>query len=127
MSSLPKVCSANATIASQSFALEMSAENGTASPPAALISSTVPPAPFKSATTTFAPSCAKRRHDAMPMPDPPPVINATLFANRISPHLEISAAFPIGDHRIELSLFRLEEMQVVPDHVVAERRACERA
>src|SRR4051812_31007551 len=45
---------------------------------------------------------------------------------RISSHLEISPPFPIGHRGIELSLFRPEEMQVVRNHVVAERRPCKR-
>src|SRR6185369_10679249 len=121
MSSLPYVFSANATIASESLAFEMSAANALASPPALRISSTVSSAGFRSTQTIFAPSCAKRMHDALPIPDAAPVMRATLFSKRISTHFEVSAAFPVRHHRVELPLFRPEEMQVVIDHVVAER------
>src|SRR5437763_7179474 len=100
----------------------MSAPNGRAfSPICFAVASAV--SFFKSTTTTFAPSFAKRRHDAFPMPLPPPVIRTTLFASRISGHLEIAAAFPVGDHRVKLPLFRSEEMQVVIDHRFTESRA----
>src|SRR5437773_2228941 len=58
----------------------MSAFTKTASPPAALMSRTVssPPSTTTSATTTFAPSRAKVRAVARPIPDPPPVTNAIL-------------------------------------------------
>src|SRR6185369_6547288 len=127
MSSFPYVFSANATMASESFAFDTSAAIALASPPALRISSTVSSAGFRSTQTIFAPSCAKRRHDALPMPDAAPVMRATLFASRISPHLEIPPPLPVGDDGVELSLFGPEEMQVVIDHVVSERLARERA
>ena len=68
----------------------------TASPPAAMISSTtdwaaetsVPEpstAPPRSFTTTLAPSDAKRSACSRPMPRPPPVMIATLSCNMVQP------------------------------------------
>src|SRR6185369_13871571 len=56
------------------------------SPPASLIAFTValPCSSFRSTTTTFAPSAAKRSHVACPIPDPPPLTTHTLFLNRIT-------------------------------------------
>src|SRR6266550_8881734 len=122
MSRRPKLFSANATMPSASFAFETSAPNALAFAPISFaVASAV--SFFRSTTTTFAPSFANRRQDALPMPLPPPVIKTTLFASRISGHLEIAAPLPIGDHRVELSLFGSEEMQVVIDDCFAENRA----
>src|SRR5436190_8696871 len=49
--------------------------------------------PFTSLTTTRAPSAAKRRAVARPMPDPAPVITATLPSSARSP---IRSVRPIG-------------------------------
>src|SRR5215475_1083430 len=51
-----------------------------ASPPFSVIIWTVwcPPSAFRSATTSFAPSRANARAVALPIPDAPPVTNATL-------------------------------------------------
>src|SRR6266550_1783595 len=119
-SSRPKLFSAKAIIASASFAFEISAPNARAFPPISFaVASAV--SFFKSTTTTFAPSLAKRRQEALPIPLPPPVIRATLFASRMSGHFEIAAPLPIGDHRVEFSLFRPEEVQVMIDDRFAER------
>src|SRR2546428_570089 len=147
MSSRPKLFSANATIAWASFAFETSAPNALAFAPISLaVASAV--SFFTSTTTTFAPSRAKRRHEAFPMPLPPPVISATLFARRMcSPgsqfavhgwqrlcelptairelrHFEISLPFPVRHDRVELPLLGAEKVQVVIDDILTECRTC---
>src|SRR5262245_34662890 len=79
-SSRPYASTAFLTIASTSVDCETSVLTNMASPPAALISRTVssPPSTTTSATTTLAPSRAKVRAVARPIPDPPPVTNAIL-------------------------------------------------
>src|SRR5918996_5561811 len=66
-------------MASTSAACDTSALTKRASPPACLIRSTVssPPSTTTSATTTLAPSRAKARAEARPMPELPPVTSAT--------------------------------------------------
>src|SRR5258706_5376523 len=131
-SSLPKLSSANFTIPSASEALEASAAKGRAFGPISFaVASAV--SFFKSTTMTFAPSLAKRRQEALPMPEPPPVMRATLFSSRIfispftlhpslfnSRHFKVSPSFPIGNHRVEFSLFGAEKVEVVIDYVLAE-------
>src|SRR6266480_2088471 len=129
MSRRPKLFSANATMPSASFAFETSAPNALAFAPISFaVASAV--SFFRSTTTTFAPSFANRRQDALPMPLPPPVINATLFANRMrspsalgtrhsSSHLEVPPPLPVGHDGVEFSLLGSEEMQVVIDDVLA--------
>src|SRR5204863_4846208 len=82
---------------------------------------------FRSTATTFAPSRANSRQVALPMPEPPPVINATLSLNRMSGHLEIAPPLPIGHGVIELPLLGAEKVQIVIDHVLAEGAAREGA
>src|SRR5688500_4475066 len=72
-----------ATMASQSAALETSALQAIARPPADVISCTVSAASCTSAQTTLAPSRAKSRADSRPMPLAAPVMRAILFFKRI--------------------------------------------
>src|SRR5256885_15189729 len=125
-SNFPKLSSANRTIPSASDAFETSAAKARAlsSPIEFAVASAA--SFFTSTTTTFAPSRANRRHDAFPIPEPPPVINATLFAKRIcsSRLLEVSLSFPVGDCGIELPLFGAEKVEIVLDDVAAQDFAC---
>src|SRR5262245_42606029 len=70
--------------ASTSVALETSVLTKSPWPPAAWIRRTVscPPSATTSATTTFAPSRANVRAEALPMPEPLPVTSATLPSSR---------------------------------------------
>ena len=72
-----------ATIACICSSIETSAQTSRASPPSARIISTVssPPGGVRSTTTTLAPSRANASAVARPMPDPAPVIRATLPSN----------------------------------------------
>ena len=54
---------------------------GTASPPISWATAAAAPGASTSPTTTEAPSAAKRRHSARPMPDAPPVTTATFPAS----------------------------------------------
>lgn len=67
------------------FSFDTSHLANTARPPACVIAATVPwpPASFKSATTTAAPSRANNSAIARPMPLPAPVTTADLFFRRI--------------------------------------------
>src|SRR5512132_91997 len=99
-------------------------------PPAASICPTVsrPPASATSATTTAAPSFAKRSAASRPMPLPAPVINATLSFKRIgSDPLEEARALPAGDDLVELPLLGAQVVEVVVHDGVAEGGARERA
>src|SRR5438067_507311 len=142
----PYVDSAKATIASASFAFDTSAAN--ARPP---ISRAVASAasPFTSTQTTFAPSRANSRADAWPMPLPAPVIRATFPLSlmpspnqqgaRCAPlpmpvpasgrgaqrapscHLEVAPPLPVRHGRVEFPLLGAEEVEIVIDHLLAER------
>ena len=80
------------------------------------------------------------------MPEPPPVMRATLFQSHVpkgdeseestplslftflhSRHFEVSPPLPVGDDGVEFSLFGAEEVEVVIDDVFAERLAREGA
>ena len=71
-------------IASTALALVTSTWTKVASPPVSVIICTVcsPPSSFMSAMTSFAPSRANVRAVARPIPDAPPVTNATLPSTR---------------------------------------------
>ena len=72
-----------------SDSIDTSVRTKRARPPASVINETVlrPPSELMSATTTFAPSSAKSRQVARPMPEPPPVTMATLSLSRIETSL----------------------------------------
>src|SRR6266542_2044467 len=92
-------------------------------PPAASICSTVsrPPASATSATTTLAPSRAKRSAASRPMPLPAPVISATLSLRRIVlASLEEARLLPVRHGLVELPLLRAKEMDVVVHELLAE-------
>jgi hypothetical protein len=63
---------------------DTSASKKNASPPSSLTARAVssPLAMVRSTTTTLAPSAAKARQLARPIPDPPPVMTATLSCRR---------------------------------------------
>lgn len=77
--SFPYSVTAARTAASLSASTDTSARTAIASPPACRMRSQVACAAcsLRSTTTTFAPSRAKRRAPAFPIPEPPPVIRAT--------------------------------------------------
>ena len=83
ISSLPKFFTVSSTSLLLSSGLEESAFTKMASPLLFLISSTnsFPWASLMSLTTTFAPSLANRIAVDYPIPEPVPVIMATLFSN----------------------------------------------
>jgi len=83
MSSLPNAATAACTAACQSLSLVTSILTKRAWPPALVMWSTTsrPSASSRSATTTFAPSCAKIVASLRPMPLAPPVMSATLPAS----------------------------------------------
>src|SRR5215471_14862246 len=78
-SNLPYVSTAVLIMASTAVASDTSAWTKMASPPCSVIMWTVwcPPSSFMSATTSFAPSRANVRAVARPIPEAPPVTNAT--------------------------------------------------
>ena len=80
---LPRSEVARRTASLTASSLVASASIAIARPPVATISSTVSAAPagFRSTTATDAPLPASRSDVARPMPDPPPVTNATRFPN----------------------------------------------
>jgi len=80
MSNPPNVFLANANMLSMSADRVTSTRTAAARPPAFSIAATVSadPASFTSATTIAAPSLASRCAVARPIPDPAPVIIATL-------------------------------------------------
>src|SRR5215510_1690336 len=79
-SNLPYVSTVLLIMASTAMVLDTSAWTKVASPPFSVIICTVccPPSMFMSAMTSFAPSRANVRAVARPIPDAPPVTNATL-------------------------------------------------
>src|SRR5205085_2329246 len=80
----PYVSTVVLIMASTSTALETSTWTKIASPPFSVIIWTVccPPSSFMSATTSFAPSRANIRAVARPIPEAPPVTNATFPSTR---------------------------------------------
>src|SRR5215472_5363353 len=78
-----------------------------------------------SATTTRAPSSAKRIAHSRPMPIPAPVMIATLPARRpgISDPLEVAHELPVRDRLIERLLLESRRVEVVLDDAIAERGA----
>src|SRR5260221_4195465 len=72
-----------------------------------------------SATQTFAPSDEKRIAASRPMPPAAPVITATLPSSL--PTLEEPRALVVGHDFVEHRLFSLRVVEIVIDHVVAER------
>src|SRR5690606_18927602 len=86
MLSLPKWATVASTMALISLPQPKSVRTKIALPPMATIAATVssPPAMLRSATATFAPSRAKARAVARPMPLAPPVTMATLSTNSLS-------------------------------------------
>ena len=83
MSSRPYVDTVVSTMRETSCSRATSAVTASACPRALRMVSAVFPAeiPSMSATTTAAPSLANRRAISRPMPDPAPVMSATLFAS----------------------------------------------
>src|SRR5215471_19418043 len=83
-SSLPYVSTVFEISASTALVLVTSTWTKVASPPFSVIIWTVccPPSAFMSAMISFAPSRAKVRAVALPIPDAPPVTNATLPSTR---------------------------------------------
>ncbi|MGC3972429.1 MAG: hypothetical protein QM775_35320 [Pirellulales bacterium] len=81
----PNSRTAASIAARHSASFETSVRANTARPPALRTASTVawPPASFKSATTTAAPSLANNSAMARPMPLPAPVTTADLFCKRM--------------------------------------------
>src|SRR6266508_5275954 len=110
-------------MARTSSARDTSAWTKRALPPADPICSTVsrPPASATSATTTLAPSRAKRSAASRPMPLPAPVISATLSLRRIVlASLEEARLLPVRHGLVELPLLRAKEMHVVVHELLAE-------
>src|SRR6266508_5267633 len=110
-------------MARTSSARDTSAWTKRALPPADPICSTVsrPPASATSATTTLAPSLAKRSAASRPMPLPAPVISATLSLRRIVlASLEEARLLPVRHGLVELPLLRAKEMDVVVHELLAE-------
>src|SRR6266446_6227039 len=109
-----------------------------ASPPARLTRSTVSAAagPFRSPTTTRAPSRAKSTAASRPMPMPAPVMRATFFSSRpaissVLPPLprgeragvrgdldsfEVADEFPVGDRLVVGLLLEAAVLEVVIHH-----------
>src|SRR5437879_2108619 len=83
MSSRPNLSTANLIIAFTSASLATSARTNAASPPSFLISATTCAPSFsrRPLKTTFAPARAKAIAVVLPMPEVPPVTNATLPSN----------------------------------------------
>jgi hypothetical protein len=92
-SNLPYVSTALLIMASTAVALDTSTCMKVASPPFSVIICTVccPSSAFRSATTSFAPSRANVRAVARPIPEAPPVTNATLPSTR--PAMVLSPAY----------------------------------
>src|SRR5258707_9401838 len=88
-----------------------------------------PAASLTSTTTIFAPSLAKSTAVSRPIPLLAPVISATLFSSRMSrfPYvllsnlLKVPRTFPRRNGIVKHCLFGLEKVQIVFDHVFAER------
>src|SRR5258708_28691578 len=88
-----------------------------------------PAASLTSTTTIFAPSLAKSTAVSRPIPLLAPVISATLFSSRMSsfPYvplsnlLKVPRAFPRRHCIVKHRLFGLEKVQIVFNHVFAER------
>src|SRR3984957_21203932 len=106
MSSPPNFATVPDTIELASSELETSARIAIASPPAVVIRRTVSSAPatLRSTTATLAPSRAKSTAVARPMPEPAPVMSATLFFSLMIARLYESHFFEQAaiTHRIAL-------------------------
>src|SRR5213595_3525573 len=105
---------------SASFATSPTAAS--ARPPRRSIIATVSLAALASmsATTTEAPSFAKRSAPSRPCPIPAPVMNATFPASRMSDPLEVPLQLPARDHLVEGLELEPRRVQVVLVDFLAE-------
>src|ERR1039458_2849894 len=106
MSSPPNLATVPDTIALASSEFDTSARIAIASPPALVIRRTVSSAPaaLMSTTDTLAPSRAKSTAVARPMPEPAPVIRATLSLSLIVARLDESQFLEQSAIRHRISL-----------------------
>src|SRR5258705_2663939 len=121
----------SSTMRRTSASTATSPTTASASPPAFCTRSTVSAAaaPFRSQTTTRAPSSAKSTEASRPMPIPAPVMRAILFLSLPGiqcfslDSLEQADQLPVGDGLVVRLLLEAPVLEVVLDDLRAERLA----